>query len=115
MRRPPLVDIAIAAALTLAGQLNLWLGFDGYYPGGPRALNVLLTLVGGVIGFILSRFVLQAITGSGWFPYAQFHLNYRIFLAGLGLAIFFGLMSGVYPAWKMSRLHPVQALKGGVR
>src|SRR4051794_3280339 len=45
MRRPPLVDIVIAAALTLAGQLNLWLGFDGYYPGGPRALNVLLTLV----------------------------------------------------------------------
>ncbi|HZS04669.1 MAG TPA: ABC transporter permease [Blastocatellia bacterium] len=77
--------------------------------------NVLLTLVGGVIGFILSRFVLQAITGSGWFPYAQFQLNYRIFLAGLALAVFFGLMSGVYPAWKMSRLHPVQALKGGVR
>src|SRR3954453_9389200 len=46
MRRPPLADIAIALALTVAGQLNLWLGFDGYYPGGPRALNVVLTLVG---------------------------------------------------------------------
>src|SRR3954454_20287451 len=46
MRRPPLVDIVIALALTVAGQLNLWLGFDGYYPGGPRALNVVLTLVG---------------------------------------------------------------------
>ncbi|MCI0662440.1 MAG: ABC transporter permease, partial [Acidobacteria bacterium] len=64
------------------------------------------------IGFALSRFVLQAITSSGFFPYAEFHLNYRVFLYGLALAIFFGLMSGVYPAWKMSRLHPVQALKG---
>jgi putative ABC transport system permease protein len=74
--------------------------------------NVMLTLFGGVIGFALSRFALQFITGSGWFPYAEFHLNHRIFLGGFILAVFFGLMSGVYPAWKMSRLHPVQALKG---
>lgn len=77
--------------------------------------NVLLTMVGGVLGFFLSRFVLQFITSSGWFPYAEFHLNYRIFLGGLGLAVIFGLFSGVYPAWKMSRLHPVQALKGAAR
>ena len=77
--------------------------------------NVLLTLIGGAIGFVVSRFVLRAITESGWFPYAEFHLNYRVFLGGLALAIVFGLFSGVYPAWRMSRLHPVEALKGGVR
>ncbi|MCI0525487.1 MAG: FtsX-like permease family protein, partial [Acidobacteria bacterium] len=74
--------------------------------------NVILTLLGGVIGFAISRFALQFITASGWFPYAEFHLNHRIFLGGFILAVFFGLLSGVYPAWKMSRLHPVQALKG---
>jgi putative ABC transport system permease protein len=42
-------------------------------------------------------------------------MNYRVFLYGLGTAVFFGLFSGVYPAWKMSRLHPVQALKGASR
>jgi putative ABC transport system permease protein len=77
--------------------------------------NVILTLLGGVIGFALSRFALRFITGSGWFPYAEFHLNHRIFLGGFILAVFFGLMSGVYPAWKMSRLHPVQALKGAMQ
>jgi putative ABC transport system permease protein len=76
--------------------------------------NILLTLAGGALGFILSLFVLQAISSSGWIPYAEFHVNYRIFLCGLGLAIFFGLLSGVYPAWKMARLHPVQALKGAM-
>lgn len=77
--------------------------------------NVVLTLIGGALGFVLSRLVLQFITNSGWFPYAEFQLNYRIFLGGLGLAVIFGLFSGVYPAWKMSRLHPVHALKGAVR
>lgn len=77
--------------------------------------NVLLTLIGGFVGFLGSWLVLQAITQSGLIPYAEFHVNYRIFLYGLMTAIFFGLFSGVYPAWKMSRLHPVQALKGGVR
>src|SRR5207244_6461306 len=35
--------------------------------------NIVLTLIGGGIGFFLSRFVLQFITTSGWFPYADFH------------------------------------------
>lgn len=77
--------------------------------------NVLLTLIGGVIGFVIAQFVLRAISQSGWFPYAEFQMNHRIFLYGLGLAVFFGLLSGVYPAWKMSRMHPALALKGGSR
>jgi putative ABC transport system permease protein len=68
-----------------------------------------------VIGFIGSLLVLRAITESGLIQYAEFHVNYRVFLYGLGTAVFFGLFSGVYPAWKMSRLHPVQALKGASR
>lgn len=77
--------------------------------------NVVLTLLGGLIGLALSVFVLRLVNQSGLIPYSDFQLNYRIFLYGLALAIFFGLFSGVYPAWKMSRLNPVEALKGGTR
>jgi putative ABC transport system permease protein len=77
--------------------------------------NVFLTLIGGMIGFVLSQLVLRSITNSGLIPYADLNLNYRIFIYGLLTAIFFGLFSGVYPAWKMSRLHPVEALRGGTR
>ena len=74
--------------------------------------NVALTLIGGLIGFALAGFALQAINDSGLIPYAALSLNSRIFLWGMSLAIVFGLLSGVYPAWRMSRVHPVIALKG---
>jgi putative ABC transport system permease protein len=77
--------------------------------------NVVLAIVGGVLGFAGSLIVLEAANRSGLIPYAHFTMNYRIFLYGLGLAVFFGVLSGVFPAWRMSRLHPVQALKGASR
>jgi putative ABC transport system permease protein len=77
--------------------------------------NIILTLVGGAIGFVLSFFVLRALNASGWIQYAHFQINARVFLYGLTIAGLFGLLSGVYPAWRMSRLNPVQALKGASR
>jgi putative ABC transport system permease protein len=77
--------------------------------------NVLLTLVATVIAFILSVFVLDAINQSGMIAHAQLGMNGRIFLSGAVIALVFGVISGVYPAWRMSRLHPVSALKGQSR
>ncbi|QHT67793.1 FtsX-like permease family protein [Rhodocytophaga rosea] len=75
--------------------------------------NLLLTLVGGIVGFMLSYFVLQYINQQALIRYADLQLNVRIFGYGLLTIVFFGLLSGVYPAWKMSKLNPVDALKGG--
>ena len=77
--------------------------------------NLVLTLVGGLVGFLLALLVVDAMNASGLFPYARFTLNLRVFLYGLLLTLFFAVLSGVYPAWKMSRLHPVDALKGALR
>lgn len=77
--------------------------------------NVLLTLMGGVLGLVLSGAVLRALNESGLIPYSQFALNLRVFGYALVLSLLFGLVSGVYPAWRMSRLHPVEALKGATR
>jgi putative ABC transport system permease protein len=77
--------------------------------------NVLLTLLGGLLGLAVSALVLDALSASGLVQYARFSLNLRIFGYGLALALFFGVLSGVYPAWRMSRLHPVEALRGAAR
>jgi putative ABC transport system permease protein len=90
-----------ASSMTLVGQFIIE--------------NVLLTIAGGLIGFALSYVILYYFNSTGWIPYAQFGLNYRVFIYGFIMMIIFGIISGVYPAWRMSRLHPVQALKGGAQ
>ena len=75
--------------------------------------NVILTLAGGAIGLVLSALVLRAINQSGMFAHSALTVNARVFGWGVMLAIAFGIFSGVYPAWRMARLHPVEALKGG--
>jgi putative ABC transport system permease protein len=113
-----LVNINISRIMERASEIGVRKAF-----GAPaRTLvgqflveNILLTVIGGAVGFVLSIFVLQAITDSGLFTYARFTINLRVFGWGMAFAVLFGLISGVYPAWRMSRLNPVQALKGGSR
>jgi putative ABC transport system permease protein len=74
--------------------------------------NVVLTTAGALLGLALAGAALAAINSSGLIPYAQFTLNWRVFGWALALALFFGVLSGVLPAWRMSRLHPAVALRG---
>jgi putative ABC transport system permease protein len=75
--------------------------------------NIFLTAIGGLLGLLLAYVALQLIGGSQILAYAHFELNWRIFSIALLVTLIFGVLSGVYPAFKMSRLQPVQALKGG--
>lgn len=77
--------------------------------------NIFLTLLGGLLGFAISAAVLELINDSGIIVYADLGLNIRVFAIGLLLCLVFGLLSGVYPAFRMSRLHAVEALKGGTK
>lgn len=77
--------------------------------------NVVLTLVGGAVGLAAAWGALKMVNASGLIPYVDLTMNLRIFTWGLLLALVFAVVSGVYPAWRMSRLHPVDALRGGLR
>ena len=87
-----------ATGLQLAGQLVVE--------------NVLLCLAGGLLGLACTQGVLWLLERSHVIPYLEVGVNPAVFGCGMLLAFVFGLLSGLVPAWKMSRLDPVHALKG---
>jgi putative ABC transport system permease protein len=87
-----------ATSLQLAGQLVVE--------------NVLLCLAGGLLGLVCAQLALWWLEASQLIPYLEVGINLPVFGCGMLLALVFGLLSGALPAWKMSRLDPVHALKG---
>ena len=73
--------------------------------------NLVLTLLGGLIGMVLSFIVLQVFNSLQPIPDLTLSLNFTVFLVALLTCLVFGLLSGAYPAWRMSRLPVVTALK----
>jgi len=76
--------------------------------------NILLCLAGGIIGLACAALALSWLEATGLIPYLKVSMNYVVIGYGLLITLVFGLLSGVLPAWKMSRLDPVHALKGAV-
>jgi putative ABC transport system permease protein len=110
-----LVNINLSRILDRASEIGVRKAFGASSPtlvGQFVIENVVLTLIGASIGLALAVPVLAALNASGFLPYARLALSYRVFLYGLAMSLFFGVLSGAYPAWRMSKLHPVQALRG---
>ena len=74
--------------------------------------NIILTLIGGIIALLITEVVLRQITVMGIIKHTSYHIDLYVFSMGLLCAIIFGLLSGVFPAYKMSRLNPADTLKG---
>jgi putative ABC transport system permease protein len=109
-----LVNLNLSRILERAGEIGVRKAFgasSSALVGQFLVEGVVLTLIGGLIGLALSAVVLALVRSSDRFPYAALGLNYRVFLYGLGLAVAFGIVSSAYPAWRMSRLAPVEALQ----
>lgn len=73
--------------------------------------NIILTILGGVIGIIFSYIILSTINHSSLIPNLTLSINLTVLLYGILACLLFGLLSGVYPAWRMSRMEVVNALK----
>ncbi len=113
-----LVNLNVSRILERASEIGVRKAFgasSGTLVGQFVVENVALTLVGGLIALAMAPLVLQVLTATSLVPYAHFTLNSRVFAYSFVLAVVFGVLSGAYPAWKMSRLHPVDALKGDSR
>jgi putative ABC transport system permease protein len=113
-----LVNLNVSRALERASEIGVRRAFGASKLQLVRQFvleNVVLTLIGGLVAFVATELCLRALTASALVPYAEFHVNARVFAWGLGFALVFGILSGAWPAWRLSRLHPVAALRGGTR
>lgn len=73
--------------------------------------NVFITFIGGAIALLLTTLVVYLINRSGWIAYADLTINLNVFLISLLVCLIFGLLSGVLPAMRMSKLSIADALK----
>ncbi|MFK7925774.1 MAG: ABC transporter permease, partial [Bacteroidia bacterium] len=73
--------------------------------------NVILTLIGGIIGCLFALGLIYLINDSNILADITLKFNPAVFGYGLIVCLFFGVLSGLLPALRMSRLHVVEALK----
>jgi len=78
-------------------------------------------LAGGAIGAFLSYIIAFTVnTGTGnteilgmYFQQGMvLTIPLWLTLAGIGVAVFVGLVAGIYPAWKATKLSPMEAIRG---
>ncbi|MGN7887759.1 ABC transporter permease [Dyadobacter sp. 22481] len=109
-----LVNVNVSRILERASEIGVRKAF-----GAPsKALlwqfiieNVFITFIGGAFALILTFLVIQFINSSGWIAYADLTINLPVFLISILVCLVFGLLSGVLPAFRMSRLKIAEALK----
>jgi putative ABC transport system permease protein len=73
--------------------------------------NIILTIIGAVIGLVVSFIIIQVINNSNLIANMHLTINFTVLLYTLIACLVFGLLSGVYPAWRMSKMQVVAALK----
>lgn len=112
-----LVNLNVSRILERASEIGVRKAFGA----SRRALvgqfvveNCILTVIGGAIGILLAELFFLWFAWIDFVPHTTFHINYRVVVYAIIMSLVFGLLSGVLPAWKMSRLPIVSSLKGGI-
>ncbi|MVM36853.1 FtsX-like permease family protein [Spirosoma sp. HMF3257] len=109
-----LVNINVSRIMERASEIGIRKAF-----GAPvRTLvwqfiveNIFITLIGGTIALGLTLIVIRLINTSGMIAYADLTINLNVFIISLIVCLIFGLLSGVLPALRMSKLNIAEALK----
>lgn len=110
-----LVNLNLSRMLERAGEIGVRKSFGA--SSGQILMqflfeNVVITLLGGLIGLVLAWGLIYLINSSGALPTTTLAFSWRVFGFSFALALAFGLLSGLLPAWRMSKLQIVSGLRG---
>ncbi len=72
---------------------------------------VLLSLLSGVVGIVLGMALTKLISLVPVASYLSAEYDLAIFAQTLAVTLVLGVLGGLYPAWRASRLSPVEALR----
>ncbi len=73
--------------------------------------NIIQTFIGGIIGLGIAVIAVYLINDAKLLGSTVLRLNWRFFVFSFFICLLFGLVSGLLPAYRMSKMHVVDALK----
>lgn len=73
--------------------------------------NIVQTILGGIIGFGIAMLLISIINKGGYLGTSELVFNTKFFIYSFIATLIFGVLSGFLPAYKMSKLQIVKALK----
>lgn len=109
-----LVNVNISRILERASEIGVRKAF-GAHSGNILFQfvfeNIILTFIGGLLGFLLALVLISVINESNALGEVVLRFNGMVFLYSLVIILVFGIISGIIPAWRMSKLQIANALK----
>ena len=79
------------------------------------AESFITSLIAGALGclggYILSKVITYVLSEFLGLTYFAPVVNLRIFVIGIGIALLVGVLAGLYPAWRISKINIVEALR----
>jgi putative ABC transport system permease protein len=73
--------------------------------------SMILAAIGTFIGLIIGFGIAEVLTSSNILHGIQLAFSMNLLLRAVGVALFLGIVGGLYPAYRASRLSPTEALR----
>ena len=109
-----LVNVNISRMLERSSEIGIRKAFGASSGSLVRQFvveNIIISVLGGIIAVVLAWLFLWFFNHSNIIDHIHLRINWLVGGVAFFLSVVFGLLSGVYPAWRMSKLHVVDALK----